>query len=78
MKLSVTLFGYLRNKISSHQNGMIDLELPEKSTVEHALSKLNINTEQSFIVLINNVPYPLETILNNEDQITVLPIAAGG
>lgn len=78
MKLSVTVFGHLRNKISSHQNGMIHLELPEKSTVEHALSKLNINTEKSIIVLINDAPHSMETVLKDEDQITVLPIAAGG
>lgn len=78
MKLSVTVFGHLRKKISNHQNGMIDLELPEKSTVEHALSKLNISSEHPIIILINDAPHSMKTILNDKDQITVLPIAAGG
>ena len=54
---------------------MINLE--KGSTVEHLLKKIKIKPD-TIIVMSNNKPIPIDDILKNNQELTIIQVASGG
>jgi len=56
---------------------MRKINLEKGSTVEYLLKKINLKPD-TLIVMSNNKPIPIDDILNNNQEITIIQVASGG
>lgn len=74
MKVTVKLFATLRIK---HENEMI-MELPMGATTKDIINKLNISEEDVTIIFINGRSKKIDTIISNNDVVSLFPPIGGG
>ena len=59
------------------KNEIKEIQLKDGSTVEDALSKLQIKPD-TVIVMSNKTPVPIDDILKNEQELTIIQVFSGG
>jgi sulfur carrier protein ThiS len=47
------------------------------STVEHILKKIELKPD-TLIVMSNNKPIPIDDVLNDDQELTIIQVASGG
>jgi len=58
-------------------NASKEVTVKTGSTVSEVLKKMQLKPE-SFIVLLNNTPIPIDDCLNDDHNLTLLQVASGG
>lgn len=77
MKVSVRLFGYLREYGKPlGDNG--EIQIPPGSTVEDVIDHLNLNHSLVMLALVNGKSVNLMTGLRKDDTLYLYPIVDGG
>ncbi len=54
-----------------------EIQLEKGSTVENLLEKLNFKPD-TLIIISKNVPIPIDSILNQNQEITIVQVSSGG
>ncbi len=57
---------------------VMSLEVPEGFSVSHAIEKLGMKDWEVGLVLINGTPATKESVLKNQDQLTLIAPLVGG
>jgi len=74
MDVEVRLFASFRKSRWSCKR----LSIEEKSTVKKIIEQLDIKEEELGIVLVNGVYSDVNTMLNNDDVLSIFPPIGGG
>ncbi len=61
----------------TRRNETMKLELKEKSTVEDILKKINLKPD-TVVVMIKNIPVPIDNIIKDGQEFTILQVSSGG
>jgi len=61
----------------SRINETKEIQLENGSTIENLLEKLNLKPD-TLIILDKNVPIPVDSILNHNQEITIVKVSSGG
>jgi sulfur carrier protein ThiS len=59
------------------RNVLQEVEIANGSTVSELLQKIHLGSGP-FVVLKNNVPIPLDSILNDDTELSILQVISGG
>jgi sulfur carrier protein ThiS len=59
------------------RNVLQEVEIVNGSTVSELLQKIHLGPGP-FVVLKNNVPIPLDSILNDDTELSILQVISGG
>jgi molybdopterin converting factor small subunit len=84
VKVQVRLFAGLRDKLPDAVRGRADLDLPDDTSLQALLDRLEIHEKQAQMVLVNGVqtsrdPSEREALgLLEGDDIAIFPPLAGG
>ena len=76
MKITVKLYGGLRDLVEAEKKGLTTLDLPPKSDVQTVLDQLGITYHVLFAV--NDDQESAEYILQDGDKLTIFEAMAGG
>ena len=76
MKITVKLYGGLRDLVEAEKKGLTTLDLPAASTVQMVLDLLGITHHVLFAV--NEEQESADYELNDGDKITIFEAMAGG
>ena len=66
----------IKAKISKTK-GTRKINLEKGSTVEHLLKKIKLKPD-TLIVISDNKPIPIDDILKNNQELTIIQVASGG
>jgi len=61
----------------SRTKEMRKINVETGSTVEHLLKKIKLKPD-TLIVMSNNKPIPIDDVLNNNQELTIIQVASGG
>ncbi len=78
MKITLKLFAMLREHLKDHQNGVVEVTLQEKATVQDVFATFKIPEDIPKIILINGVQKSASDSLHDGDTLSVFPPIAGG
>ena len=79
MKVEVRLFATLATFLPPHgRDGVVELEIPEGSTVAEVIRLLGIPPDLARVVLVNGRDIGPEARLAARDVVTIFPPLAGG
>ena len=79
MRVEVRLFATLVDFLPPHgRNGVVQLEVPDDSTVAEVASRLGIPADIARVVLVNGRDVEPEQRLAKQDIVTIFPPLAGG
>lgn len=59
-------------------NGVIELDVPEGTTVYDAVARFGIPMDDSSVIVLNGLTVPLDTPLSEGDTVTAFSAIAGG
>jgi sulfur carrier protein ThiS len=59
------------------RNVLQEVEVVNGTTVSELLQKIHLGSGP-FVVLKNNVPIPVDSILNDDTELSILPVISGG
>ena len=77
--VTVRLAGLLRNSYKTTPKARLErVELPPDSTVRDLLDYYGIAYERAHILVVNRHMATLETVLEADDDVRILPLVAGG
>lgn len=54
-----------------------EMEIPKNSQIIHLLEELDLNPE-TLVVKLNGKIVPEEEVLNNGDEVEIIPVVSGG
>lgn len=74
MNITVKLFANLR----LYNEKEMTMRLPEGALVTDILERLNISTEDVSIIMINGRSKELDTIISENDTVSIFPPVGGG
>ena len=60
------------------KNGVIELDVPEGTTVHDAVARFGIPMDDSSVIVLNGLTVPLDTPLSEGDTVTAFSAIAGG
>ena len=81
MKITLKLFASFRQEFGT---GIVQYELPERSTAQNLLDLIfikypNLDRFKGHVVVtVGQLAVPLTTILNDGDEVAILPPVSGG
>jgi sulfur carrier protein ThiS len=78
MVIEVRLYAVLRKYSVQSPNGMINMEVPEATSVQELIEMLDINIDEVKLVMVNGKNTDLDTILSDGDRIGLFPPVGGG
>lgn len=78
MVIEVRLYAVLRKYGVQSPNGMINMEVPEATSVQELIEMLDINIDEVKLVMVNGKNTELDTILSDGDRIGLFPPVGGG
>ena len=61
----------------SRINKTKEIQLEEGSTIENLLEKLNLKPD-TLIIMNKNMPIPVDSVLNHNQEITIIEVSSGG
>ena len=79
IEVELKLFGSLRRFL---KDGQIDekglIQINDGSTIEDIIKNLNIDRDETKIILVNGRPCELDSILRDDDRVVIFPAVVGG
>lgn len=79
MMIHVKLIANYREHLPPEaQNGVVDLDLPDGTTVREALSRFPIPLDDSSVIVLNGLTVDLDTPLTQGDIVSAFSAIAGG
>jgi len=79
MMIHVKLIANYREHLPPEaQNGVVDLDLPDGTTVREALSRFPIPLDDSSVIVLNGLTVDLDTPLTQGDVVSAFSAIAGG
>jgi sulfur carrier protein ThiS len=61
----------------SRINKTKEIQLEKGSTIENLLKKLNLKPD-TLIIMNKNTPIPADSVLNHNQEITIIEVSSGG
>lgn len=78
MKIKVNTYGFIAQKLGSR----VELEIQDKATVKDLINKLSTHLKgfdlTQEVVLVNGKAVKQDHILNDGDEVTIMPAIIGG
>jgi sulfur carrier protein ThiS len=79
MKIEVKLFSYLCNRLGKEKNRyFFKMEIEKGATCADLLKSLNISSDPSILILVNGLNKEKNYLLQEGDDVSILPIIEGG
>ena len=79
MMIHVKLIANYREHLPPEaKNGIVDLDLPDGTTVREALSRFAIPLDDSSVIVLNGLTVNLNTPLQQGDMVSAFSAIAGG
>lgn len=79
MMIRVKLIANFRNHLPPEaENGMVEIDVPDGTTVRDAISRFNIPLDDTSVVVLNGLTVDLNMSLKEGDMITAFSAIAGG
>jgi sulfur carrier protein ThiS len=78
MKVSVKRFGTLRPNRTNEQNAIVEVDLPDQSTVGNLLAKLGIEEKDGVMVTVNSRLAKAGVNLTEKDLVKIFDLICGG
>jgi len=79
IEVELKIFGSLRRFL---KDGQIDekglIQINDGSTIEDIIKNLNIDRDETKIILVNGRPCELDSVLRDDDRIVIFPAVVGG
>lgn len=76
MKIKITAVGYLKRYLDNKETRTVDV--PSRSSIFKALEFLEIPSGEIMMVTVNGKHAQKEDILQNKDEIKLIPLMGGG
>lgn len=79
MMIHVKLLASYREALPpGHRHGVVELDIPEGSTVRDAISRFDIPLNDESVIVLNGLTVNLDTPLKEGDMVTAFSAIAGG
>lgn len=79
MKIRVKLIANYREALPpGHKHGVVELDVPEGSTVYDAISRFDIPLNDESVIVLNGLTVDMSTPLKDGDMVTAFSAIAGG
>ena len=79
MMIHVKLIATYRDHLPPEaKNGVVEIDVPEGTTVREAISRFGIPMDDSSVIVLNGLTVNLETPLTEGDTVTAFSAIAGG
>ncbi len=79
MMIRVKLIANYREHLPPEaKNGVVELDVPEGTTVHDAISRFDIPLDDSSVIVLNGLTVDLNTPLQDGDMVTAFSAIAGG
>jgi sulfur carrier protein ThiS len=79
MMIRVKLIATYRDHLPPEaRNGVVELDVPEGTTVREAVARFGIPMDDSSVIVLNGRTVPLETPVSAGDMVTAFSAIAGG
>lgn len=79
MRIRVKLIATYRDHLPPEaKNGMVEIEVPEGTTVREAISRFGIPMDDTSVIVLNGLTVDLESPLTEGDTVTAFSAIAGG
>ena len=75
MKVTFILHGYIKKPFGTDK---IEVDVPEGTTVSEAMDSLGVRIDLVVSIVIDEVTCSPETVLNEGDEVQLLPQISGG
>lgn len=79
IEVELRLFGSLRRFLNDRQidvNGLVQVN--DGSTIDDIIKYLNIDRDETKIILVNGRPCELDSVLRDADRVAIFPAVVGG
>lgn len=78
MVVEVRLYATLRRHTFDSPDGVIKVDVPEKSTVLDLVQKIKIDPAEIHLIMVNGIGCELDKIVNEGDRVGLFPPVGGG
>ena len=79
MMIHVKLNATYRDQLPPEsKNGMIEIEVPDGTSVRDAVARFGIPLDDSSVIVLNGLTVPLDTPVSEGDTVTAFSAIAGG
>lgn len=79
MMIRVKMIGNYRDHLPpGAKNGMVEIEVPDGTTVYDAISRFGIPLDDSSVIVLNGLTVDMHTPLQEGDTVTAFSAIAGG
>ena len=79
MMIQVKLIATYRDHLPPDaKNGVVELNVPDGTTVREAISRFGIPMDDTSVIVLNGLTVDLETLLTEGDTVTAFSAIAGG
>ena len=79
MMIRVKLIANYREQLPSEAvNGVVELDVPDGTTVYDAISRFDIPLDETSVIVLNGLTVDLNTPLHDGDMVTAFSAIAGG
>jgi molybdopterin converting factor small subunit len=79
MKIRVKLIANYREALPpGHKHGVVELDIPDGSTVHDAISCFNVPLNDESVIVLNGLTVDMDTPLKEGDMVTAFSAIAGG
>jgi molybdopterin converting factor small subunit len=79
MMIRVKLLANYREALPpGHKHGVVELDIPDGSTVHDAISRFDIPLNDESVIVLNGLTVDMDTPLKEGDMVTAFSAIAGG
>lgn len=79
MRIRVKMIANYRDALPpGHKHGVIELDVPQGSTVYDVISQFDIPLNDESVIVLNGLTVDMHTPLNEDDMVTAFSAIAGG
>ena len=79
MMIHVKLIATYRDQLPPEaKNGMIEIEVPDGTSVRDAVARFGIPLDDTSVIVLNGLTVPLDTPVSEGDTVTAFSAIAGG
>ena len=79
MMISVKLIANYRDQLPPEaKNGVVELDVPDGTTVREAISRFDIPLDDTSVIVLNGLTVDMNTPLKEGDMVTAFSAIAGG
>ncbi len=79
MMIHIKLIANYRDRLPPEvKNGVVELDVPDETTVREAISRFDIPLDDTSVIVVNGLTVDLDTPLKEGDMVTAFSAIAGG